>query len=484
MGYSNLTIEDYDNDPEFWGGTKHILLPKWARELSDKGFKGVSAVDFYSDIFCDELEPERMPQDYQTGEYGAIALEIVKNPKKKDKKRYIGKRTTITKDLSPLIDLIDRTNNFCMMSPISYAGRNRSISNARYLFAMVIEIDELIEKNNSGLVELLYSWEREVYPLPKPTYIVCSGNGVHLYYVFDRPIPLFKNVFEQLSKARQELIPKLWSRYVSKAPIQYESVAQGFRIVGTCGKNKNVFALAFRVGQKVTIEYMNSFIQNPENKILNFYKSNLSLEEAKSRYPEWYKKRIENKAEKGHFYRHPGIYYDWVKKVELMGQTGHRYNCLEALCALAVQCKIPPEQVEKDCNHLMERLDKLTTSEDNHFTHYDVICALRTYHNADQRAFERNIDIISIKTAIPLKRAKRNGRPQAIHLKRARAVQAIDYENWREGNGRPSKEKIVCDWRSANPEGKKIECHKETGLSRVTIDKWWNCSQAKPSTLG
>lgn len=29
-----------------------------------------------NDVFGEHLEPSRMPEDYQTGEYGAIALEI------------------------------------------------------------------------------------------------------------------------------------------------------------------------------------------------------------------------------------------------------------------------------------------------------------------------------------------------------------------------------------------------------------------------
>lgn len=34
--------------------------------------------------------------------------------------------------------------------------------------------------------------------------------------------------------------------------------------------------------------------------------------------------------------------------------------------------------------------------------------------------------------------------------------------------------KIVKDWKTKNPNSKKIECSRETGLSRPTIDKYWN----------
>lgn len=33
---------------------------------------------------------------------------------------------------------------------------------------------------------------------------------------------------------------------------------------------------------------------------------------------------------------------------------------------------------------------------------------------------------------------------------------------------------IVKDWKTKNPNSRKIECNRETGLSRPTIDKYWN----------
>ena len=70
-----------------------INLPKWALELSNKGYECINALDFYNDIFGDDLEEERMPKDYVIGEYAAIALERVPainddgTPKKRKLKR-------------------------------------------------------------------------------------------------------------------------------------------------------------------------------------------------------------------------------------------------------------------------------------------------------------------------------------------------------------------------------------------------------------
>ena len=39
--------------------------------------------------------------------------------------------------------------------------------------------------------------------------------------------------------------------------------------------------------------------------------------------------------------------------------------------------------------------------------------------------------------------------------------------------GRPDKAKIVQEWRKNNPDSRKIDCEKDTGLSRHTVLKWW-----------
>lgn len=152
---------------------------------------------FYDDIFGDDLEEHRLPEDYRSGEYGGIAVERIPTH---DSKKYRGKRVTVTEGNMELYDLIDRSNNFCMIAPISYIGKQRTNKNARYLYALVIEIDDIEPKN--GIDELFYSWRRKNLTMPQPTYVVCSGSGLHLYFVFERPIPLFQNMFEQLTEVK------------------------------------------------------------------------------------------------------------------------------------------------------------------------------------------------------------------------------------------------------------------------------------------
>lgn len=484
MGYSKLTYDAYVTHPELYGSE----LPKWAAEIAHKGYQGVSAIDFYDDIFGDDLEEERMPGDYVTGEYAGIAVERVQKLDKdgnpvldsKGHPKYIGRRTTVTKSNMELYNLIDSSENFCIIAPMSYAGRVRTNENARFMYAFCIEVDHIEPKN--GLEELFYSWERKVMALPKPTYIVCSGNGLHLYYVFERPIPMWQNIFERFKEAKKFFTPRFWTKYISTAyeKVEYESVNQPFRCVGTRTKG-NSYALAFEIGEKVTIEYLNKFL--PEDKQLTaIYKPSCSLEEAKKLYPEWYNRRIVKGEKRGHWTRYKPIYYNWKQKILDGAVVGRRYNCLENLCSLAVQCNIPPEEVEKDCREVAERFEILTNSDDNHFTDYDVICALRTYHTASEQAYRRKIDFISTKTGIQLTPNKRNHRKQTIHLRLARANRDILCEergksDWREGAGRPAgsgtKQQQIQQWRTEHPDGKPRDCIEATGISKNTVYKWW-----------
>jgi hypothetical protein len=232
--------------------------------------------------------------------------------------------------------------------------------------------------------------------------------------------------------------------------------------------------MAFECGEKISIEYLNGFL--PEDKKLNcIYRSSCTLEQAQEMYPEWYQKRIVEGKPRGHWKRYEPIYYNWIDKVLDGAVVGHRYNCLENLCSLAVQCNIAPEQVEQDCRRVAERFEELTTDENNHFTEYDILCALRTYHTATEQAYRRRIEYISKKTGIELIPNKRNGRKQDVHVKIMSSTRDVLYPDgaWRNKDGRPTAEQIVRKWQNFHPDGRKADCIRETGVSKKTVYKWW-----------
>ena len=73
---------------------------------------------------------------------------------------------------------------------------------------------------------------------------------------FEKPIPLFANVLEQLEVYKRKLTWFLWHDSISTLhdKIQYEPVCQGFRVVGTITKTGERVR-AFKVGNKVDLDF-------------------------------------------------------------------------------------------------------------------------------------------------------------------------------------------------------------------------------------
>lgn len=440
----------------------------------------------YLETYCDELTPiefyrrifpvgsleERGVQ--VRGKYNAIAVSIAQNG--------CIKRFMINDDLKVIDDLC-KTDDFCLMSPISYAGKTRESKNARFLYALAIDVDGIRMKEYNGVpigIETLFYQFDGNGPsnyLPKPSMLVMSGTGLHVYYVFEKPIPLFSNIVKQLMNFKRRLTWQLWTQGVTDLVdnVQYESLFQGFRIPGTITKDGHR-ARAFLVGdgKPVTMEYMNKFVLD-ECKVTEFtYKSELTLQEAQEKYPEWYNKRIVQRRPKGAWTASRAVYDWWKQQIYASAEDGHRYWCVMALAAYAKKCGISEQEVKQDALGMVDMLDGRGKRPDNPFTVADVMAALEAYNDS---YITYPIDTISYRTGIPIKKNKRNGRKQAVHLARARAVQNVDYPN-HEWAGRPkgsgTAQEKVLNWISCHPDGKKSECIRDTGLSKPTVYKWWN----------
>ncbi len=434
----------------------------------------VGPIDFYRDIFpTGELQEKGV---YEKGKYNAIAVEVTNEKKKNGKDKVL--RHTITDDLDKIREMVSR-DNFCLMSPISYIGKERNSDNARFLYALVIDLDGVIIKNGDdpfGLRTLIHQIEN-INRIPMPTYIVSSGTGLHLYYVFEKPIMLFKNVVKQLQKYKKELTRIIWQDYITKLSdtVQYESLFQGFRIVGTITK-KGARARAFKTGNHVTMEYMNQFVDK-EFKAEDFaYKSKLTLAQAKEKYPTWYEERIIQKKPRGTWTVNRAVYEWWKKRILKEAKTGHRYYCLMMLAVYARKAAIDREELENDAFKMMAIFDKLPATDDNPFDEKDVIDALQAY---EDKYITYPINSISYLTDIHIEKNKRNYRKRAQHIKIMNAIRDIEYSDseWRNKEGRPkgsgTKEQIVKEYRENNPDARKSDCIRATGLDKKTVYKWW-----------
>lgn len=459
-------------------------------ELLGRGFEPLEPLQFYREIFPDgELDEE----DAMTpGSYTAIAVEIT--DQKRADGRPLVRRHTVTDSLDKIDELL-WSEDFTILAPISYAGKSRESRNARYMYALVIELDDLIVRKGQqeGLDRLINQWSDRVHWIPRPTYTVASGNGLHLYYLFERPLPLFPNIVKELKAYKRELTEKIWNRHVTRSTgdsIQQESIFQGFRMVGSITKNGDRVT-AYRTGEPVSLEYLNKYVSD-KSQITVVYKSELTLAKAKEKYPEWYDRRIVNKQPKGSWATNRAVYDWWKERIRNEAIVGHRYYCLMMLVIYAIKCgnyhpeknpyPVTREELEQDCVELMEILDERSDNPTNRFTEKDVADALQAYE--DRGLYTYPVASISNRSGIQIEKNKRNGQKQADHLEEARAIRDIrmrrQNRDWRDGNGRPSAEQIVRDWVTRNPGKRKADCIRETGLDKKTVYKWWPKPDERP----
>ena len=88
---------------------------------------------------------------------------------------------------------------------------------------------------------------------------------------------------------------------------------------------------------------------------------------------------------------------------------------------------------------------------------------------------------IEKQTKVVIPPNKRNGLKQNQHLYLARRrkedMKAIDLP-MKAPEGRPDKAEIVEEWRKSHPDGTKVDCIRDTGLSKPTVYKWWSVGEA------
>ena len=451
----------------------------------DVRFDRIDTYSFYRLLFPEgELETQQERDERASGRYGAIVNRIAIG---RDGTRKYVRRYTLTDDLDVLSDIVT-CDDFCVCTPISYAGQSASAVNARKLYAIAIDLDNITRDNigrPQGLEQLFYQIESDRCPaairLPMPTCIVSSGTGVHIYWMLDEPARLFPHIVKQLREMRRQLTRKIWREGASSDyeddKIQYEGIYQGLRMVGSSTK-LGQRVVAWKTGEPVSISKLNKFVdaagQVDNAADAQAYKSKYTMAEAREMWPEWYRERVIERKPRKTWICNRALYEWWARKAR-DANVGHRYFSMMCLAVYGIKCGVPFDDVVRDVQELGELLDLKSPADGmNNITARDVHDALNGYEHS-YCTFP--INSIVYLTGIPIEKNKRNGKPQALHLAQARAMQEVadkfNGTNWREGNGRKPKQEIVAAWRAEHPDGRKADCIRETGLSKPTVLKWW-----------
>lgn len=483
----------------------------------------------YRDIWLPQHDKRVKKIDYSG--YGIWRYNPIVLYRTKENGKLINKHSIILKDYASndKLDFIE-SRIFSIISPITYVGRNRYAKNARYLYAFVIDLDGVGIKQMRDVLhqqrtDLLDRNGNSVTPhAPMANIIVNSGHGLHMYYLLDHPVALYKENVPLLRKMKEGLTNVVWNDFTSALQDkQYQGIYQGFRMPGTLTKfGEKIRAFRNEEAALHSITSLNGFLSKfklTDKEIAQLEGKNpynptgVTVDEAKRQWPDWYERVIvmgDKKPKKWHIKR--DLYDWWLRRLRDHDEEivpGHRYFCLLTLAIYAMKCDIEKDELFQDAYSLLDRMDKLTTDEDNHFTIQDIEDALMGY-KLWYCTFPRNS--IKYLTGLEIKENRRNKRKQIPHLARIRAMQNFDDPEggWR---GRPKGTistigssriaEMIRKWMNEHPgdnnkskcardltailqeerrqriekrkaKGKKINIsEKMMTVSRTTVIKWW-----------
>lgn len=392
-------------------------------------FPEVAPLGFYRDLFPVGALDQRNAMT--KGKYCGIAVQVVGKNK--------AKRFTVTDELDNIEELVS-SDDFTVISPLSYAGKTQKAEAQRDCYAIAIDLDSIrFNKDDEpqGLMDLFSQIERAKI-LPRPTYIVASSDkNVHVYYLLDEPIHLFKSNKESLSRYKTWLTWSLWNYYITKEyeNVQQEPIGQSMRAVGSITKDKKGRVRAFRVGDRVSVEYLNSFCRD-EDKRIDIWSAN------DSQYP-----REARKDRKESFTNQ--AFYDWYQRqLPTYAREGKRYFALMVLAIIARKCGISRDQLEKDALSWVKPFDELTTDSGNHFDEADALKAITAY-DKQHFIFMKRETLVKL-SGVPMEANKRNGRKQAQHMVYMNGINALR-KSMGESIGRTTKREEIFNYLKDNP---------------------------------
>ncbi len=445
---------------------------EWAvkNKFLNENFERVHYKDFYRDLF-----PEgSFQKNNKSNEFkGNMIITNIKKRKKGEKERPYSPQRVCFDDFKKL-DWIKKCE-FPLIAPISFLGNTHKRKNAFELFAFVIDIDYVSIANLRNFKKQFCNKGTSVREFI-PSYIVNSGKGIHVYYLLDKPIPMYENMYPMLSQLKRNMTGMLWNDFTSLSDdIDATNLFQGFRAVGGRSKLSSDWdeesledwresledddddykmndngqyyfpVLAFRVGVnkdgstlRYSLEELNNHLYEDyqidvEWKNTNYKRPQgvLPLEKAKKKYPNWTPdcERKGNKEKSKPKWRNKNGYatYEWfIRKIKSDAVQSGRYFSIMALASFGLKCGVSKEKIKEDALSLVEHLDSLTdvtsTSVD-HFTVSDVEDALRDLFKNPERSQMSTRDWMESHTHIPMPpshRIKARRLPQEYHLKLCR----------------------------------------------------------------
>jgi hypothetical protein len=445
-------------------------------EFLSSQFEEMKGCDFYQYIF-----PDNQNKGEKIDKWQPNAVYLYHDGNDEGTKRRLRRRIMLndTWEEDYMEYVVGNENTLC--SGLTYRGRANRIDKAQRMNALVFDLDGV------GLKELRILFLRfgndpeKFRTLPMPTFVVSSGYGIHVYYVFREPIDLYPNIKIQLKALKYELTFRLWEykETSQEKAIQYQSINQGFRMIGSLNSKYGTEVRAFQTGERVTLDYINQYVTKHKVDVNRPFKpAKMTREQAKEAYPEWYQRVVVEKNKSLKKWDIAGkqgdaLYKWWIKQWEQI-RGGHRYFFLMCMAIYACKCDVPKSRLKSDMYEMLDILKSIP--HENEMTEYDIESALEAY---DKAYYNFTIADIEKLTDIRIERNVRKGLKQKQHLHLARNRKK-DMENYnipfKNLEGRPvgsgTKEQLVKDYLQEHPEDNPTQIARALGISRPTVYKY------------
>ena len=356
-----------------------------------------------------------------------------------------------------LDDAIDfsMSRNDVLLGGVAYFNNWISKKSAKEIYTFIIDMDNVY----SGTLQnaLQNDWKSaNGEPFARPTYIVNSGTGLHLYFVLEEPIPCYRRSLEDIDKVYRQLAIQQSRRVYVNRQVQW--FGQDFRMAG--GQNKYGWENAvYRIGDKWDIDKLAKAVGVDAHFVrYGEPKQNVQTE----------KKKRRRRAITG-WKSNKAFYYHTLEGCREKTHEGHRYTSLCALTVIAWKCGIPYEQLEQDLLSLLPGYNK---GAQRQIKEKEVYSALKMYND---RAMSTRRESLEHWQGWEYKPIKRNGRRRAEHIKIMNFVrdEINGNKDWRNKKGAPTAQNKVQQYRTEHPDATVTEVARELKISRTTVYKWW-----------
>lgn len=369
---------------------------------------------------------------------------------------------------------VDR--NDILLGGSTYFKNFVSKATAKDVHALIIDMDNVW----AGVLQsaLQNDWNEDDKELPKPTYIVNSGTGLHLYFLFDEPIPHYVCNSEKIDQLYRRLaVQQTTSRIYLQKQVQW--FGQDFRMAGSLNKY-NWRNEVFRVGEKWDIDRLAQAVGMEDTHFVRY---------GEPRTRQLVKReRTKNRTKRKGWRCNQGFYDYTLERCRNETKEGNRYMSFCALTVIAWKCNVPISKVEQDLKGLIPKYNKGAKRQ---ITEKEIEHALRMYNEKamltqrerlqDWIGWEYNPQTNRHYGKQVFKRKKsQEARDKGLkntNLEvRGWAVRDAMYPDgeWRNKDGAPSKQEEVRAWRQLHPDGKPKDCMADTGISKNTVYRWWN----------